>query len=79
VHAAHVGHPIAGDPKYGDPDLNRWLGELGLHRLFLHAHTLRYADPEDGHPVVVTAPLSPDLRAVLSALGLKPDAEATGI
>ena len=25
VHAAHAGHPVAGDDKYGDPDFNREL------------------------------------------------------
>lgn len=40
VHAAHTGHPIAGDSKYGDDAFNRDLRELGLKRLFLHAESL---------------------------------------
>ena len=38
VHAADMGHPIVGDVKYG--------GHVsGLHRLALHAQTLRFAHP----------------------------------
>lgn len=37
VHAAHAGHPIAGDDKYGDPAFDRALRSRGLTRLFLHA------------------------------------------
>src|SRR5581483_5271308 len=32
VHAAHLGHPIAGDDKYGDYAFNRSLRPLGLPR-----------------------------------------------
>jgi len=37
VHAAYVGHPIAGDDKYGDAAFDRALRVHGLTRLFLHA------------------------------------------
>src|SRR5690606_31540249 len=38
VHARHIGHPVAGDDKYGDEAVNRKLREqAGLKRLFLHA------------------------------------------
>ena len=37
VHCAALGHPVAGDPKYGDRALNRRLRSAGLKRLFLHA------------------------------------------
>jgi 23S rRNA pseudouridine955/2504/2580 synthase len=68
VHAAHVGHPLACDEKYGDPDFNRRMRELGLKRLFLHAHSIGFADPESGREVHVSAPLPEDLRAVLDRL-----------
>ncbi len=35
VHAAHVGHPVAGDEKYGDKDFNARMREEGLTRMFL--------------------------------------------
>src|SRR5262245_47274774 len=37
VHLAHEGHPILGDDKYGDFDLNKALAKRGVKRLFLHA------------------------------------------
>lgn len=40
VHARHAGHPIAGDPKYGDDDFSRMIRDMGGKRLFLHAASL---------------------------------------
>ncbi|MBW5802701.1 RluA family pseudouridine synthase [Coxiella endosymbiont of Ornithodoros amblus] len=37
VHAAHIGHPIAGDEKYGDKVFNRKMRNYRLRRLFLHS------------------------------------------
>lgn len=68
VHGAHVGHPLAGDERYGDPEFNRCMRELGLRRLFLHAHSIGFADPDTGREVHVSAPLPDDLRAVLERL-----------
>ncbi len=44
VHTAHVGHPIAGDEKYGDKGFNAQMKKLGLTRLFLHAYKLILPD-----------------------------------
>ncbi len=68
VHATHVGHPVAGDDRYGDRDRNAGLRSVGLRRLFLHAHRLELAHPETGERLSVTAPLSEDLRQVLERL-----------
>jgi 23S rRNA pseudouridine955/2504/2580 synthase len=66
---AHLGHPIAGDRKYGDPELNRALEEeAGLRRLFLHASRLAFPHPRTGAPLAAEAPLAPDLRAALARL-----------
>ncbi len=68
VHAAHVGHPLAGDEKYGDDDFNRLMAEqFGLRRLFLHAHSLNL--PLSGRDIAVSAPLGVELKAVLDRLG----------
>ncbi len=71
VHAAHLDRPLAGDEKYGDPEFNRSLRGAGLRRLFLHASALRFAHPTTGDEIRISAPLAPDLVAVLGALNLK--------
>ncbi|MCP5459259.1 MAG: RluA family pseudouridine synthase, partial [Gammaproteobacteria bacterium] len=43
VHAAHLEYPLAGDDKYGDPLFNREMAAIGLHRLFLHAHSVMFS------------------------------------
>ena len=68
VHAAHVGHPVAGDDKYGDADFNAQMRELGLARMFLHAHRISFDWPHGGD-FSASAPLPKDLAAVLDALG----------
>jgi 23S rRNA pseudouridine955/2504/2580 synthase len=69
VHAQHIGHPIAGDDKYGDPAANKRLREqAGLKRLFLHASTLEFALDGGNTPYLLNAPLAPDLVDVLDRL-----------
>ena len=68
VHGAHIGHPLAGDEKYGDPAFNKAMREMGLRRLFLHATALGFREPDREHEVQVSAPLPDDLRLVLDCL-----------
>ena len=68
VHAAHAGHPVAGDTKYGDAAFNEQLAALGLRRMFLHAHSLSFAWPQGGE-VSFSAPLPPELARVIDELG----------
>lgn len=68
VHAAHVGHPVLGDARYGDKAANRNARAVGLKRLALHAQSLRFTMPGGGREHHFTAPLSNDLRAVVDAL-----------
>ena len=69
VHAQHIGHPVAGDDKYGDPEANRRLREkAGLRRLFLHASSMEFALDGGRTPYLLNAPLAPDLVSVLNAL-----------
>ncbi|SER71152.1 ribosomal large subunit pseudouridine synthase C [Halopseudomonas bauzanensis] len=56
VHARHAGHPIAGDPKYGDDDFSRIIREKGGKRLFLHAVSLSAELPEGGRLEVSAEP-----------------------
>jgi 23S rRNA pseudouridine955/2504/2580 synthase len=73
VHAAHAGHPLAGDDKYGDAGFNRQMRALGLKRLFLHAHYVAFRDADRGRAVAVSAPMSADLRNVIQQLEAGPD------
>lgn len=68
VHTSHLGHPIAGDDRYGDEAFNAALAKLGLHRMFLHAHSVQLAWPETGEPLAVSVPLPAELAKVLTAL-----------
>jgi 23S rRNA pseudouridine955/2504/2580 synthase len=69
VHAQHIGHAIAGDDKYGDPEVNKRLREqVGLKRLFLHASTLEFALEGGKVPYLLNAPLAPELIDVLDRL-----------
>lgn len=66
VHLAHHGHPIAGDPKYGDFALNRRLArEAGFGRMFLHARALAFDHPADGRRIELDSPLPAECRAML--------------
>ena len=69
VHAAHIGHPLAGDTKYGDREANKRFREKGLQRLFLHAAHMGFE--LEGRAYGFSAPLPDDLKSVLDALGDK--------
>ena len=68
VHAAHLGTPICGDSKYGDPSSNEVIKKLGLNRLFLHAVELRFRWPNEKRDQIITAPLDDKLETVLKRL-----------
>ena len=40
AHLAAIGHPILGDPKYGDPRINQILEKKGIHHQLLHSSEL---------------------------------------
>ncbi len=62
VHLASQGHPIAGDDKYGDFELNKSLQKKGLKRMFLHAWRLQFQHPATGEKIELVAPLPPELK-----------------
>jgi 23S rRNA pseudouridine955/2504/2580 synthase len=62
VHLAHAGHPLIGDDKYGDFELNRRVQRLGARRLLLHARCLAFRHPTTGEPLRFKAPPPPDMR-----------------
>lgn len=68
VHAAHIGCPIIGDPKYFEADTN-WDFPGGIqNRLHLHARRIVIPHPDTG-VVDVTAPLPPHMRQSWNLLG----------
>ena len=72
-HLKGIGHPIAGDDRWGDVGFNRWIaGQHGLDRLFLHATSLTFPHPISGAPVTLECPLPKDLQAVLDSLEFPP-------
>lgn len=62
VHLSHAGHPIVGDDKYGDFELNRQLARLGFKRMFLHAWRLQLTHPATGQPMELQTELPPELQ-----------------
>jgi 23S rRNA pseudouridine955/2504/2580 synthase len=66
VHAAHIGHPLAGDTKYGDRDANKRFRDRGLNRLFLHASSMSFE--LEGRAYGFSAPLPEDLKDFLDKL-----------
>ncbi|WP_395060697.1 RluA family pseudouridine synthase [Polaromonas sp.] len=67
VHLASEGHPIAGDDKYGDFELNKALQKeapgAALKRMFLHAWRLKFTHPSSGKRIELRAALPPDLES----------------
>ena len=62
VHLASAGHPILGDDKYGDFELNKAFQKQGLKRMFLHAWRLQFDHPATGERIALQAPLPPELQ-----------------
>jgi len=61
VHLAHASHPVLGDDKYGDFDLNRSLTKQGVKRLFLHARKLAFDHPLEKKRLRLEAALPGDM------------------
>jgi 23S rRNA pseudouridine955/2504/2580 synthase len=68
VHAADIGHPVAGDRKYGQADDKRPLRDLGLRRTFLHAASLRLPAAGEFPALMVESPLPGELEEFLRKL-----------
>lgn len=63
VHMAFLGHPVAGDPKYGPRK-----AAFDLQGQLLHAYLLGFAHPRSGQYLEFTAPLPEDMERVLEQL-----------
>ena len=67
VHLASAGHPIVGDDKYGDFELNRQLARLGFKRMFLHAWRLKLTHPVSGQALELQTELPEELQKWISS------------
>ena len=63
MHLAAIGHPLVGDPVYGDRRTT-----LGLTRPFLHAAELSFDHPGTGERLTFDSPLPADLATFLADL-----------
>lgn len=66
VHLAAIGHPVAGDVRYGGAKR-----ELNLARPFLHAERLRLTHPTSGESMCWDSPLPADLSVCLEQLHIQ--------
>jgi 23S rRNA pseudouridine955/2504/2580 synthase len=74
VHLASESHPIAGDDKYGDFELNKTLQKpsktqtTALKRMFLHAWRLQLTHPSTAERVELQNELPPELQGFVDSL-----------
>jgi 23S rRNA pseudouridine955/2504/2580 synthase len=74
VHLASEGHPIAGDDKYGDFELNKALQKpsktqvTALKRMFLHAWRLQLTHPSTTERIELQNELPPELQNFVESL-----------
>jgi 23S rRNA pseudouridine955/2504/2580 synthase len=68
AHAAHIGHPIIGDPKYFEAE--NWDFPGGMQdKLHLHARRIVIPHPSGKGAIDVTAPLPPHMQQSWNLLG----------
>lgn len=62
IHFSSIGHPIVGDSLYGPKE-----NLFGLHRQFLHAHSLEFSK-SNGQRIKIEADLPEELSAIIDTL-----------
>ena len=81
VHCAHIGHPLVGDPVYGQSTASRLksgayktlsdearMALLAFDRQALHARELHLIHPETGKKMSFTCPIPEDMQRLISVL-----------
>jgi 23S rRNA pseudouridine1911/1915/1917 synthase len=81
VHFSALGCPVVGDTVYGAPRQERVDSQLlaPLGRNFLHAARVAFDHPRTAKRIEIRAPLPPELRGYLAALGRAAKADCTSI
>lgn len=69
--AVQIGHPIAGDRKFGTREFNGKMRKIGLKRLFLHASAITMEHPVNERQIKLESPLPRGLCHVLDQLRQK--------
>ncbi len=67
-HALHIGHPIAGDRRYGNREFNAAMRAKGLKRMFLHASRINFLHPRTDRIIDIESKLPEHLRHVLDCI-----------
>lgn len=72
VHMAAIGHPVIGDPFYGNRKVNKiFEHDLGLKRQFLHSCEIKFKLPgKSGKMIKVTSKMPVELAKVIEKLTL---------
>ncbi|MCO6383951.1 RluA family pseudouridine synthase [Oceanicola sp. 502str15] len=80
AHMAEIGHPVAGDGKYGGSAQENmgdgWGAKLGgiiSGKLHLHARSMTFLHPVTRKPVTVTAPLPEHMKDTFNTFGWTED------
>ncbi len=68
VHMAHLGHPLIGDPAYGQGRMADLCRTLGFHRQALHAASLELEHPISRAKLTFESVAPPDIQELLRAL-----------
>ena len=73
AHLAAIGHPLLGDPRYGDRNANdKARATFGTHRTLLHGERLSFPLPNGGESIMVTAVHEPDFVRMFPHLRSRP-------
>ena len=67
VHMRYIGHPVVGDPEYGNSRRDNALG-ISRGRQFLHAGKIRFTHPVTGLEMEFESPLPPDFTTARETL-----------
>lgn len=68
VHLASLGHPIVGDTKYSDDDLQNLWRSMGVTRMYLHAWQLRFRHPLTDKPLSLETAMPETFEKIMGRL-----------
>ena len=69
-HMKHIFHPIVGDTKHGRGEHNRLFRErFNVHRLLLHAYSIRFIHPVTREELLIEAPLDGVFEKLFQTFG----------